>query len=105
MKELNPFIVHAAIDIVEDVQWRSNSLYLKAVDEFYGYYISAFVTPGNIKFLLLHETKNDESIRQFFNEVNDLYVKTALNPFYSVNDPITSAVFDLKVKQLGKKYL
>jgi hypothetical protein len=105
MKELNPFIVHSAIDIVEDVQWKSNALYLKAVDDFYGYHISAFVTPGNIKFLLLHETKNEESIRQFFNDVNDLYVKTLLNPFYKVNDSITSPVFDLKVKQLAKKYL
>lgn len=105
MKELNPFILHAAIDIVEDVQWRTNTLYLKVVDNFYGYLISAFITPGNIKFLLLHESKNEESIKQFFNDLNDLYVKTLLNPFYKVNDPITSPLFDLKVKGFAKKYL
>lgn len=105
MKELNPFVVHAALDVVDDVQWKTNALYLKAIDDFYGYAISAFVTPGNIRFLLLHETRNEEGIRQFFNDVNDLYVKTLLNPFYNVNDPITSPVFDVKVKALAKKYL
>jgi len=91
---------------VEDVQWKTNSLYLKVVDNFYGYLISGFITPGNIKFLLLHEqSKNEESIKQFFNDLNDLYVKTLLNPFYKVNDPISSSLFDLKVKGFAKKYL
>jgi hypothetical protein len=105
MKELNPFVVHAAIDVVEDLQWKANSQYLKVVDEFNGYLVSGFVTAGNIKFLLVHETKNEESIRQFFTELNDLYVKTLLNPFYKVNDPITSPVFDMKVRLFAKKYL
>ncbi|CCH43608.1 Trafficking protein particle complex subunit 2 [Wickerhamomyces ciferrii] len=105
MKELNPFILHSSLDIVEDIQWKTSQLYLKTIDNFYGYYISGFLTSGNIKFLLIHETKNEESIRQFFNDLNDLYVKVLLNPFYKVNDAITSPVFDLKVKGFAKKYL
>lgn len=37
--------------------------------------ISAFVTAGNVKFMLLHGGKNEESIRMFFHEVYELYVK------------------------------
>lgn len=105
MKEINPFVLHSALDIVEDVQWSTPSLYLKAVDTFYEYLISAFVTAGNVKMLLLHETRNEEPIRQFFSDVYDLYVKTLLSPFYFVNQPITSTVFDQKVRALAKKYL
>lgn len=105
MKELNPFVVHAALDVVEDVQWETNTLYLKAIDTFYGYLVSAYVTPGNVKMMLVHEGKNEEAIRHFFTDVNDLYVKTMLSPFYRLNDPIRSSVFDARVKALAKKYL
>lgn len=47
MRELNPFILHAALDVVEDVQWSTNGLFLKVVDNFYSYFISAFVTAGS----------------------------------------------------------
>lgn len=105
MKELNPFILHSSLDLLEDVQWTSNSLYLKTIDNFYNYPISAFLTPGNIKFLLLHESRGEDSIKGFFNEMYDLYVKTLMNPFYKVDEPIKSKVFDSKVKALAKKYL
>lgn len=105
MRELNPFIVHSSLDIVEDLQWLKNLMYLKVVDNFYGYYVSAYVSPSNVRFLLLHELRNEESIKQFFFELNDLYVKTLLNPFYSVNQVIRSTAFDAKVKALVKKYL
>lgn len=163
MKEINPFIVHASLDVVEDVMWTTNQLYLKVVDNYYGYMISSMVTAGNIRFLLLHKpgaasslssgisgasissessisgspssgsgvgagsghntgassligsgssnssssyySHNEEPIRQFFFDVYDLYVKTLLSPFYFVNQPITSPVFDQKVRVLAKKYL
>lgn len=105
MKELSPFVLHSTLDIVEDVQWSTPALYLKAVDNFYAYMISAFVTAGNIKFLLLHESRNEEPIRQFFTDVYDLYVKALLSPFYFVNQTINSPIFDQKVRALAKKYL
>lgn len=151
MKEINPFIVHASLDIVEDVMWTTNQLYLKVVDNYYGYMISSMITAGNIRFLLLHKpggsssgsvltsgisgssatsdthsssngatgsssligtsssspyySNNEEPIRQFFFDVYDLYVKTLLSPFYFVNQPISSPVFDQKVRALAKKYL
>ncbi|CDK27755.1 unnamed protein product [Kuraishia capsulata CBS 1993] len=105
MKELNPFIVHSALDIVEEVQWKNNQLYLKTIDSFYGYQVSAYVTPGNVKFMLLHDVKAEESIRQFFIEINDLYVKMLLSPFYNFNESIKSGSFDMRVRLLAKKYL
>ena len=37
--------------------------------------VSTFLTAGNIKFMLLHGGKSDESIRNFFQDVYELYVK------------------------------
>lgn len=150
VKEILPFVTHSALDIVEDATWSTNQFSLGRIDSFYGLLINAFITQGNIKFLLCYDTnssssnggsssgsgvgsaagkapgpgvgttshalstssvsistsKNDDnSIKQFFMEVNDLYVKCLLNPLYSVNDPIVSPDFDLKVKVLAKKYL
>lgn len=105
MRELNPFILHSALDVVEDVQWTTSAMYLKAIDNFYSYMISAYVTSGNMKILLLHEQKNEDAIRQFFTEVHDLYVKTLLSPFYFINQPISSPAFDQKVRSLARKYL
>jgi trafficking protein particle complex subunit 2 len=37
--------------------------------------VSCFLTAGNIKFMLLHGGKNEDSIKNFFQEVYELYVK------------------------------
>ena len=52
--------------------------------------------------MLLHETRNDDGIRAFFNDVWECYVKTLLNPFYSVNKTIKSSVFESKVRTIAK---
>jgi hypothetical protein len=93
---------------------------MKCVDKFGGLLVSCFLTAGSkfppnvfssvlisadIKFLLLHDQKADDAIRQFFSDVYDLYTKTLMNPFYEVDMRITSAVFDGRVKQAAKKYL
>lgn len=105
INELNPFVVHAALDVVDDMQWTTPAMYLKTVDNFYSYMISAYITAGNVRFMLVHETKNEESIRQFFLDLYDLYVKTLMSPFYRVTDRIESTAFDAKVRSLAKKYL
>ncbi|KAG5458500.1 MAG: Sedlin, N-terminal conserved region-domain-containing protein [Olpidium bornovanus] len=176
-RHLNQFIVHAALDLVEEVLWTTTSMYarpvfrallvsyvdkgpktllpafalrtryLKVVDKFNDYYISAYVTASNVKFVLLHETKADDGIKNFFTECHELYIKVKgtgqlaepagssnltetfrltplllptvdsqvalrssvpqvlLNPFYDVNSPIRSPVFDQRVRLLAKKYL
>jgi len=104
-RPMNQFILHSSLDIVEEVQWVQRELYLKTVDRFNNLFVSCFLTAGNIKLLLLHETKNEEAIRQFFVEVHEVYIKALMNPFYEVDMRITSIVFDGRVRAAAKKYL
>jgi hypothetical protein len=60
---------------------------------------------ADIKFLLLHDTKNEENIKNFFTEAHEYYMKVLMNPFHKTDGRIASKTFDQKVKQLGKKYL
>jgi hypothetical protein len=39
--------------------------------------VSTFLTAGSIKFMLLHSGKSEDSIRNFFTEVYELYVKVS----------------------------
>ncbi|SCV01086.1 LANO_0F10066g1_1 [Lachancea nothofagi CBS 11611] len=137
LKELNPFILHASLDIVEDLQWQthpqaggntstsggflrsrhsaSNSnCYLGKIDHFYGLAITAYLSYGNMKFVMIHSSNSnngapvqieDGPVKSFYQEVHELYVKTLMNPFYKLNDPITSPVFDNRVRALAKRYL
>jgi len=105
IRDFCPFIVHSALDIIEDLQWKTNQLYFKNIDNYDNYSISGYVTPGNIKFMILYQNlRSDEAIRQFFGELNDLYVKTLLSPFYTINEAIRSKAFDQKVRMLSRKY-
>lgn len=98
-------IANASLDAIEEVMRRENAMYLKSVDKFNEWIISAFVTAGNMKFIILHETKNDDGIKAFFNDLWELYVKTAMNPFHTAHTPIRSTVFDNRVRASAKKNL
>ncbi|EMC93797.1 hypothetical protein BAUCODRAFT_93647 [Baudoinia panamericana UAMH 10762] len=50
---MNQFIVHAALDIVEEVQWGTKEQYLRRVDTFQNNHVHCFLTGGNMKFMLL----------------------------------------------------
>lgn len=104
-RPMNQFILHSSLDIVEEIQWSAGIMYMKSIDKFNNNIISTFLTAGNIKFMLLHEVRNDDGIKNFMSEVYELYVKTLMSPFYKVDMPIRSPVFDGKVKTLARKYL
>ncbi|SMQ48646.1 unnamed protein product [Zymoseptoria tritici ST99CH_1A5] len=137
-KHMNQFIVHAALDMVEEVQWSTKELYLKKVDSFQNNHIHAFLTGGNVKFMLLmnpdpastpyssyptapsqragarqstliannpNSQQTEEAVRQFMTEVYENWVKCIMNPFYTVNQPVTSPVFRSRVSMAAKKYL
>merc|ERR1711998_63446 len=82
----NQFIVHAALDVVEEEVWKKQNMFLGSVDKFNDQFISAFVTAGQVKFMLLHERgNNEEAIKSFFTEVySELYLKIIMNPFYDL---------------------
>lgn len=106
INELKQFIANASLDILESLQFKSDRIFFKNIDSFYGYSILIYLTQGNTKFIILTNCKNlEENIRQFCIEMNEIYVKKILSPFYELNSPIRSKVFDLKVRQLAKKYL
>ena len=105
MRLISPFILYTALEPIENQLWLTDKFYLNVVDRFYSYLVSAFVTAGNIKFLLLHDKKNiEQPIQHFFVEVYDLYVKALLTPFYTVNDKISSPAFDQKVRALAQEH-
>jgi len=101
----NYFVLHSALDLVDKASWTTNNMYLKVVDKINHQQVSTFLTAGNIKFMLLHGGKTEDSIKNFFNEVYELYVKLSMNPFYKYDTPITSKFFDTRVRAVARRYL
>lgn len=101
------FVLHAALDMVDLAMWSPSSpgTYLKVVDRHNELLVSAHVTAGGARFMLLHDARNEDGIRGFFSEVHELYVKLLLNPFYAPHSRIESKDFDARVRALARKYL
>ncbi|KQK00325.1 hypothetical protein BRADI_3g48660v3 [Brachypodium distachyon] len=99
------FILHAALDVVQDLAWTTNAMSLKSVDRFNELVVSVYVTAGHTRFMLLHDTRTEDGIKSFFQEVHELYIKIFLNPLYLPGSRITSSHFDTKVRALARKYL
>lgn len=102
---LHQFILHSSLDMLNSVIWSNQQAYLKVIDKFNALLISAYATPGGSIFLLLHNGKNEDVLRNYFLEVADIYVKHIMNPFTIHEKPIVSPSFDIQVRQCAKKYL
>ena len=101
---LHQFVMHAALDFVDERQWETNAMNLKLVDRFNDLLVYAFVTAGGTRFLLLHDQRNEENVRNFFHDVHELYLKILLNPFHSPRAPIVDETFDARVRESAKRH-
>jgi hypothetical protein len=99
------FILHGSLDMVDLAVWNNAATYLKVVDRHENQMVSAYVTHGGVRFLILHETRNEEGIRAFCSEVYELYVKVLLNPLYVPYSKIDNRDFDARVRALARRYL
>ncbi len=66
------YLLHAALDMVDMAMWASSATFLKVVDRHNEQLISAYVTPGGARFLVLHDARSDDGIRAFCNEVHEV---------------------------------
>ena len=73
----NYFVLHSALDLVERAAWTTNRMHLGVIDKVNNQQVSTFLTAGNIKFMLLHSGRSDDAIRNFFQDVYELYVKVS----------------------------
>ena len=39
-------MIHSSLDMIDELEWQTNQLYLKTVDNISKYSISSYVTPG-----------------------------------------------------------
>lgn len=101
---LNQFILHSSLDMLEKNMWSTQNMNLRCIDRFQGQYVSAFLTAAGTVFLLLHQGKNEELIKNYFYEVYELYVRLILNPFFEIDSPIIDVEFGKRVRAIAKRY-
>jgi hypothetical protein len=98
------FVLHAALDAVDEAQWATGSMHLGVVDRFNNLQVSAFAAAGGARLLLLHDGRSDDAVKAFFRDVYELYLRAALNPFFLPTAKIASPTFGPKVRQLARVY-
>lgn len=75
---LHQFVLHAALDAVNEQLWTTTSMHLGPVDKFNNLIVTAYSTATRVKFLLLHDGRSDDTIRLFFKDIYDIYVRVRL---------------------------
>jgi trafficking protein particle complex subunit 2 len=100
---LHQFVAHSSIDVIETSMWTNDFCYLKLVDKFDSYCTSAYVTLGGRYFLLLHDGRDEDQLRLFFQEAHDIYARYLMNPFIEADGPISCIDFDSMIGAAARK--
>lgn len=101
---LKQFIAYSSLDIIDELEATSTSMYLKSIDKFNEWTVYAFV-PNKLRILLLLTNKIARVDESFFIEVYQAYCKFATNPLYIQNTLIKSANFDKRISQIARRFL
>ncbi len=63
-------------------EWSTNNCYLKQIDRYNEFCINCMITPGSklifilgMRFLFIHEGKSEDTIKNFFQDCYEFYVK------------------------------
>ena len=103
-KHLQQFITLAALDIVDEVVFQTQQLYLKIIDKHYEQNVSAFVMHCGLRLIVLHENLRQDDLGKFMTHCAELVRKLMLNPFWEQNSKITNNLFRQRVESLAIKY-
>ncbi|CZT25174.1 related to sedlin [Ramularia collo-cygni] len=115
-KHMNQFIVHSALDVVEDAQWSGNVKFMllmnpdPAATAYSSFQTSPPSRPATARQSTLiannpTSQQTEEAVRQFMLEVYEAWMKCIMNPFYATDQPVTSPIFRSRVSTAAKKYL
>ena len=95
------FILYASLDSLN--LSADQSALRENIDSYENYFVSAYVTPGQTAFLLLHPKKKD--LKKFFQQVHLYYAQLLMNPFYDVRTPIEDENFKQNVINAAAQYI
>merc|ERR1719453_694109 len=125
---LHQFVLHAASDAADDSLWHEAAaapplafassigggggggvgavpLTLRLVDRFNALSVSAYVTAGRYKMLLLHDARiSEDSAMAFMRDLHEPLVKVLLNPLREAAEYIADLRFDERVRALARRH-
>jgi trafficking protein particle complex subunit 2 len=102
---IEQLVLNSSLDMLDEAMWMTKDMYVRAIDRYNDQLVSAYVTPSNYRFLLLHDGRHEDGVKAFFSDLHELFTKATLNPLYEPGEPITSLGFSDRVVQLARKHL
>ena len=80
---MRQFVIASSLDRLNERKWETHATYLKIIDTFDAdCFIHAYVTQGNIHFVLLTTKREEQNVKQFFETVHEATTKVRMSPFF-----------------------
>ncbi|KAF3625240.1 putative trafficking protein particle complex subunit 2 [Capsicum annuum] len=96
------FILHAALDIVQDLAWTTSAMFLKSIDRFNDLVVSVYVTAGHILHIIMNLLSSfvfpvDSSCRRLVLIAHGLICEViSCSRFSRKREPIFLNLYDLE---------